>query len=750
MNHHRTTEWALSELARALAVTSLAGGAAIAAEPILQSYIAPNAESYVSVGSFGTEGNLNDEFAAPEGAAFDKTGNIWVADTNNNRVTKFDAAGTFLLSFGAYGNSDGLFNRPKDVAIDKDGNLWVADTGNNRIQKFDAAGNWRCTLTGLSQPRGIGTHPVSALAYVANTNANNVVKVDLRNCSNSGAWGSPGAQDGQLSSPGDVAVDAAGQIYVADSSNNRIQVFNNAGRFLRKWGVYGSGDSRFQPLSSSVPPFPQPHFYGPANVAIDGCGDIYVSDLNNDRIQLFRPDGSFVSAWGWKGAGAGQLNSPAALAVDYLGRVLVADRDNHRMQLFQPSNSDRTHLFSLKWGASGTGDGLFNNPDGVAVDPANGEVFVADTANQRIQVFDSSGIFQRKWGAFGTGAGQFNQPAAIAVNPVRNEVYVVEYGNSRVQVFTKQGAPLRSWGGSGTSNGQFKNPRGIAVDAANDRLYVADYGNSRILVFVASTGAFAFGIANGAVWNGDLPVPAYGPGNRWFNGVWGVAVDEAAHALYAVEYSNRRVQKLSQTGAFIGAWGGPGFGSGQFNYPTGIAVDGEHNVYVVEQGSSSRIQKFTSAGRFITRWSSFGSNDGLLSSPVGLGINTATGLIYVSEEGNDRVQRFRPFGLSLGVAPATVSIKQDAIASYGLSVKGIGPNVGSAQQAGLCLVSGKPSPATLSFTPPSLAVKGGQTKAGKMTLNTAPTTPARSYQLTVLTRGGGQTRTKSVILNVTK
>ncbi|MFO1417928.1 MAG: SMP-30/gluconolactonase/LRE family protein [Methylotetracoccus sp.] len=741
--------WRISLLS-AIASGVLAAAPSMAADVGPQSFVAPNSESYVSAGSFGSPGNLNDEFNTPNGAAFDAEGNIWVADTGNDRIVKYDAAGTFLFSFGAYGSADGLFSEPYDISVDRDGNLWVADTGNSRVQKFDGNGNFLCKLGGLSRPQGIGPHPTSSLVYVADTGSHSVVKVNLANCSNVGAWGSFGSDDGEFNTPSDVAIDAAGQVYVADYSNNRVQVFNANGGFLRKWGVYGNGDSRFQPLSSTVPPFPQGHFYGPVNLAIDPCGDVFVSDYNNDRIQLFRSDGTFVTTWGWKGRGAGQLDSPRAISIDYRGRVLVADRDNSRIQLFDPSTTDRTHLFSLKWGSQGTGDGLFSSPTGVAVDATNGDVYVADTNNGRIQVFDKSGIFKRKWGTFGSGAGQFNQPSDIAVNRLRDEVYVVEYGNSRVQAFTKQGQYLRSWGGSATLNGEFDNPRGIAVDSSDDRLYVADTDNSRVMVFKASNGDFQFGVANGAVWVKDLPTPSYGPGNRWFNGAWGVSVDESSHVIYVTDYGNKRVQKLAKTGAFLGAFGGLGLGNGQFQYPTGIVVDSEHNVLVVDSYSQPKIQKFNSSGRFITRWSSYGSNDGLMNDPRGVAVSADAGFVYVVEAGNDRVQRFRQFGETTTVTPATTSVKAGDVGTFKFSVKGVGPTVGTGQAVNMCLLSGRPSATTAKFTPATLSVNGGQTKSSTLGLDTSPSTAAKSYVVNVLTRGGGQTRVKSITLKVTK
>ena len=179
-------------------------------------------------------------------------------------------------------------------------------------------------------------------------------------------WNPP-SEDGQFYYPRGVAVDRSGNVYVADTGNNRIQKFSPWGWFLTKWGSEGSGDGQFE---------------NPSGVAVDGSGNVYVADTDNHRIQKFSSDGVFLTKWGGsKGSGDGQFDYPRGIAVDGNGNVYVADTGNHRIQKF---NSEG--VFLTKWGSYGSEDGQFDYPQGVAVD-RSGNVYVADSRNNRIQKF---------------------------------------------------------------------------------------------------------------------------------------------------------------------------------------------------------------------------------------------------------------------------------------------------------------------------------------------------------------------------
>jgi hypothetical protein len=271
-------------------------------------------------------------------------------------------------------------------------------------------------------------------------------------------WGSEGSGDGQFSGPIDVAVDGSGNVFVTDTANDRIQKFTDIGTFLAKWGSSGSGDGQFS---------------SPAGVAVDGNGNVFVTDSTDNRVQKFTGTGTFLTKWGSSGSGDGQFDVASGIAVDS-GSVFVGETFGDRIQKFTD-----TGTFLTKWGSSGSGDGQFSSPAGVAVD-GNGNVFVADRANHRIQKFTDTGTFLAKWGSSGSGDGQFFLPFGIAVDGSGN-VFVTDL-NNRVQKFTNTGTFLAKWGISGSGDGQFSSPLGVAVDGSGN-VFVVDGGNDRIQKF---------------------------------------------------------------------------------------------------------------------------------------------------------------------------------------------------------------------------------------------------------------------------
>jgi hypothetical protein len=207
---------------------------------LLASFIIPfvNAETYIFVTKWGTEGAGPGEFLYPAGVAVDGSGNVYVADFLNDRVQKFTSTGTYLTQWGSSGYSDGHFDHLYGVAVDGSGNVYVTDYYNDRVQKFTSTGTY------LLQ------------------------------------WGETGASDGQLSGPFGVAVDGSGNVYVADFYNDRVQKFTSTGTYLTQWGTYGIADGQFD---------------DPYGVAVDGSGNVYVTDYYNHRVQKFALEPSIYS-----------------------------------------------------------------------------------------------------------------------------------------------------------------------------------------------------------------------------------------------------------------------------------------------------------------------------------------------------------------------------------------------------------------------------------------------------------------------
>jgi DNA-binding beta-propeller fold protein YncE len=326
-----------------------------------------------------------------------------------------------------------------------------------------------------------------------------------------------------------------------------VQVFDNSGTFLTKWGSSGSGYGQFS---------------HPSGIALDPSGNIYVADLYSHNFQLFTNTGTFLKKW-VASTGEGVFHNAGGVATDSNGNVYVADTNNDRVQAFS-----NTRELLAKWGSSGSGDGQFSSPLGIAVDSSSNNVYVADTNNNRIQVFDNQGAFLRQWGGSGSGNGQFHSPQGVAVDGGGN-VYVADFGNSRVQVFSSTGVFIRSWGSAGTGNSQFNGVSDIAL-GTDGTVYVTDNG-SRVQVF-SSTGTFL------RKWG------SYGTGDGQFKNPQALTVD-AGDNVYVADTYNNRVQVFDSTGTFLGKWGSLGNGDAQFNTPTGIAADTAGNVYVADKGN---------------------------------------------------------------------------------------------------------------------------------------------------------------------
>ena len=531
-----------------------------------------------TVAGNGTPGFSGDNGPAPSaqlnypaGVALDSAGDLYIADTYNHRIRKV-SNGTIstVAGNGTVGHSgdngpatSAQLNYPNGVAVDTAGGLYVADTYNHRIRQVSSNGT-------ISTVAGNGT---------------------------AGYSGDNGLPDGaQLNYPEGIAVDSTGNLYVADTNNNRIrEVSNGAIATVAGNGGYVYGGDGGPAASAQL--------NAPPGVAVDSAGNLYIADYNN-RIRKVS-NGVIVtvaggaSSFGDNGPAIGaELFHPYGVAVDSTGNLYIADSGNSRIR--KVSNGVVTTVAGNGTRGFGGDNGpaigaQLNEPYGVAVDSA-GNLYIADSGNSRIRMV-ANGVITTVAGkgtpsysgdnGMATSAGLYS-PYGVAVDSAGN-LYIADTLNDVIREVSNGviatvagGGSLLGSGGAATS-AQLTGPDGVAVDSAG-HLYIADSGNARICM-----------VSNGVIVTvaGDATYGYSGDGGpataAQLNDVSGVAIDSAG-ALYIGDTESNRIRKVSNgviaTVAGDGACcysgdNGPAT-SAELDNPAGVALDAAGNLYIAD------------------------------------------------------------------------------------------------------------------------------------------------------------------------
>jgi len=311
------------------------------------------------------------------------------------------------------GTEEGEFRNPSDIAVADDGSFYVANTGNSRIGCFSPNGifteSWGRGTEGdhyldFSSPQGIAVNKDTVV--VADT-GNNRIKIYKGNVYDK-MFGSSGTLDGEFNSPGGVAVNSCGTIFVADTLNHRVQVFDSEGEFLGWWGIGDTDPSTGQNCA----------WHGPT------------SHLDSGE-QLYG---------GIQGNSSTGLNSPSDIEVSSDGSVYVLNSRNYNVRKFSWNETSESLVYLHSFGQRSFNNVDFRNPRGISVD-RNGYVYVSDPGEdnltfERIQKFDHNGNFIKKWGRQGTGAGRFDKCAGMDLDQ-NNDLFVVDSDNHRIQKFVR-------------------------------------------------------------------------------------------------------------------------------------------------------------------------------------------------------------------------------------------------------------------------------------------------------------------------
>ncbi|HMU55314.1 MAG TPA: 6-bladed beta-propeller [Nitrospira sp.] len=651
---------------------------------------------YLLAMNIGTEGVDDGEFSSPTGIALDKEGNIYVADTDNHSIQKFDKTGKFIARWGGEPSSqEGSFYYPRGLAVGANDTLYVSDSGNNRVQKFDLEGNpmqawgkfgfaWRGAEMGVFDvPWGVATDQEGNL-YVSDTSNSRIQKFKADGTPLL-KWGRDGSFDGAFFFPRGVAVDFVGNIFVADESNNRIQKFDARGSFLSKWGREGSGPGQFK---------------APWGVACDAVGNVYVVDTGNHRIQKFDGNGTFLCAWGNRGKTEGQLNFPYGIAVDKEGCVYVVDSGNNRVLKYvpteeelsrgneaaaaqEPTEAPAPHSVVVKAGDTevfvswmevpgavsynlyfNTSQGL-TKPTGTKIEGVTNPFTHTGLTNDTPYFYAVSAVFES--GAESELSSEVTaMPVLIDVTAPQNPYAVINHGafmtNSPEVVVTISAndvdtgvgayfiseAPLTPM--AGTPGWVDVSP---ALKFGATIPFILSLGDGPKTVYVwfkdiggnVSTPAAATILVNTS---GYLCVAKWGRpgrgasllhGGEFMAPMYGLAVDQQG-SLFVVDNGNNRIQKFDNAGNFIILWGNFGSANANFHNPTGIACDGKGDVWSVDT-NNHRVQKFDGKlGGYIMKFGSRGNGEGQFNSPWGIAVDRVRGYVYVVDSANFRVQKF--------------------------------------------------------------------------------------------------------------
>ncbi len=302
----------------------------------------------------------------------------------NLATTKVSSGASYYLVkpigvIGRLGEANGCFLEPSVICA-RSGRVVVADSQLRKVQIFARDGRWLTTILPRSDMKGTNT------------------------------------RGGSLTQPSGIAIDSRGRIYVCDSSDHYVRIFDGQALFVKEvLNLYGKEG-------------------GLQGMACDSSGLLYLADTDNGCLQVFQSEtATWLRKVASKGTKAGQLHLPSGVAVDRSNQVYVVDYGTSRVSVFSKAG-----IFLRSFGGKGTANGLFNVPRDVAVDK-NDRIYVSDSLNHRIQIFGPAGDWLYSFGGRGPENGHFVGPAGVSIDPDNNCLYVVDRGNQRVQIFELSG-----------------------------------------------------------------------------------------------------------------------------------------------------------------------------------------------------------------------------------------------------------------------------------------------------------------------
>lgn len=627
---------ALASGARAQTISTYAGGGAAANYPALEYSVAPttiavaagggvyfgnfagqqsavyqlnpSADTLTLVAGNNTSGYSGDGGPATNaqisticGIALDAAGDVYFADCANEVIRRVDASTGIITTVAGNGSGgytgDGgpatsaTLNSPHGLAVDGGGNLYIADTLNSVIRRVAASTGVIATVAGNGTAgfSGNGTRAIHA----------------------------------ELNDPEGVAVDASGNLYIADTQNNIVRLVTASNGIISAYA-----GNRFAGYKGDGGPATSARLNLPEGVALDSAGDLYIADTFNSVIRLVNASTGIITtaagdgSAGYSGDGgpatAASLDHPAAVAIDGAGNLYIPDQYNFVIRLVKSGGTISTiagNTFSSYGGDGGsaTGAQMYEPMGAVAVD-SSGNLIISDSGNNAVRrVAASTGIITT---IAGTG----------------------------IAGFTGDGGPATS--------AQLNNPQGIAVDAAGN-IYIADAGNNVVRRIDASTGLIStFAGSHGCAYEGDggpaTSAQLCFPGGLAFDAAGDLFIADAySMVVRRVDASKGTISTVAGTGTSSGYSGDGGQAtSAKLNIPNSVAVDGAGNLYIADSYNYVIREVFASNGLIMTvvgdHTLGYSGDRGpatqaTLNYPFGVGVDSA-GDIYIADSYNSVVR----------------------------------------------------------------------------------------------------------------
>ena len=575
----------------------------------------------------------------PWGVATDKSGNVFIVDTGNQRIRRVDAAsgqittvaGNGVYSFSGDGGpatSASLWD-PQGISLDASGNLFIADYGNCRVRRVDASTGIITTVAGNGVPGFSGdggpatSAQLSRIWSVALDNSGNLFIADTSNyrvrrvdtathvITTVAGGGSAGLGDGGLATSAflntvfGVAIDPAGNLFIPDAGDERIREVDSKTAIITT--VVGSGSPGFSgdggPATAATLNFPM-------SVVADPLGNLIIADTFNNRVRRVDVGAAKIATFAGGGTGGDGrpatnaiLVQPYGITVDSSGNIFIADTLNERIRRVDASTANITTVAGAGWQGS-TGDGgpatsaaLFD-PRGVAVDSL-GNIYIGNAGNSTVRQVGSSGTISSPLSstslatAGGVAVDAFGN--LFITNSGTHQILRMDHTTGSITVVAGNGSAGYTGDGGSATSATLSLPQGVAIDPPGN-LFIADTdnnvirrvdANTRIITTVAGNGSSGFSGDGGPATAATLAVPER------------VAVDSAGN-LFVADLVNNRIRRVDATSGLIATVAGNGIAgfsgdggqatSASLNTPADIAVDKFGYVYVVDLWNN-RVRK---------------------------------------------------------------------------------------------------------------------------------------------------------------